>query len=161
MFPWNFFPFDQNMKSTFQNMKPDEIEKYIQDVMGKVFPSHILKMGNPQDWFKDYSPLENEAEPEHTVRLEASIFETHDYVYIRVPVKEKDWLRQMKIHYTPNQMTIEHIPAMEDKQVFIFPAAVKKKGGSAHYKEGILEVKIPKSVHMECSEIDVTDIVQE
>ena len=41
MFPWSIFPFNKDSKSMLQNMKPDEIDKYVQGIMGKMMPDNM------------------------------------------------------------------------------------------------------------------------
>lgn len=91
--------------------------------------------------------------------LSSSAFETHDYVYVRIPIKDEEWIKKLRLYHTTNQLIVEHIPQQEDKHTITLPAIVKKKGASANYKDGILEVKIPKNIDMQFSQIDVMEIL--
>jgi HSP20 family molecular chaperone IbpA len=158
MFPWNLFPFNKDMKDNLQKMKPEEINNYVQDIIGKVMPGNFRGMMNPQDVFNGFQP----ASPSSTASsgpLNSSAFETHDFVYVRIPIKDEEWIKFIQIYHTSNQLIVENIPQREDKHIITLPAIVKKKGSSANYKDGILEVKIPKNVDMQFSQIDVTEIM--
>jgi hypothetical protein len=158
MFPWNLFPFNKDMKENLQKMKPEEINNYVQDVIGKVMPGNFRGMMNPQDVFNGFQP----GAPSSTASsspLNSSAFETHDFVYVRIPIKDEEWIKLIRIYHTSNQLIVENIPQREDKHIITLPAIVKKKGSSANYKDGILEVKIPKNVDMQFSQIDVTEIM--
>jgi hypothetical protein len=155
MFPWNLLPFDQNTQKKFLEMKPDEIEKYVQNMMGKVFQPNMNGMLKPEEWIKD---MERNAKPlsDSANSIRADIFETHDFVYIRIPMKDEAWIRQMKLFYTSNQVIIEHIPEPSDKHTLILPATVKRKGAAASHKEGVLELRLSKISDLQYSEIDLS-----
>ncbi|MFJ7725702.1 Hsp20/alpha crystallin family protein [Neobacillus sp. NPDC097160] len=158
MFPWNLFPFNKDMKDTMQNMKPEEIDKYVQDIMGKIMPSNMRGMMNPQDMFGGFQSSVSKQQSETGI-LSSTAFETHDFVFVRIPIKNEEWIRQIRIYHTSNQLIVEHIPQQEDKHTITLPAIVKKKGATANFKDGMLEVKIPKNVDMQFSQIDVTEIM--
>lgn len=156
MFPWNLFPFNKDMKNMFQNLKPDEIDKYVQDIMDKMMPGGMRGMMNPQDLMSSFqSPLGQQ----HTTNpLNSSAFETHDFVFVRIPIKNEDWVKQVRIYHTSNQLIVEGIPEYDDQHKITLPAIVKKKGAVATYKDGVLEIRIPKNIDMQFSQVDVTEI---
>ncbi|MBU8878900.1 Hsp20/alpha crystallin family protein [Bacillus sp. FJAT-29790] len=156
MFPWNLFPVNKDTKKMMQQVKPEEIDKYVKNIMGQMIPQHMQGMMNPQEYMQGFG---NQASPDvQTSTLPSSVFETHDHVYVRVAIKKEEWLKEMKLYHTSNQMIIEHIPELNDKHTITLPALVRKKGTTANFKEGTLEIKIPKNVDMQFSEIDVTEI---
>ncbi|MDF2903391.1 MAG: component of the spore coat GerT [Bacillus sp. (in: firmicutes)] len=164
MFPWNLFPFNDNMKKMMDNVKPNEIEKYTKEIMSKMLPNYADGMMNPQELLRGIFPnttnptsTSNSPSSNQQSSLQTSIFETHEYIYVRITIKSEEWLREMKLYHTANLMIIEHIPHSEDKHTLTLPAIVKKKGATANYKDGTLEIKIPKSVDMQFCEIDVTE----
>lgn len=162
MFPWNLFPFNKDMKNMMKQMKPGEVDKYVQDIMNQMFPQGMQGMQGMTSP-KSFMPgFENEARPNSSSSanpLHSHVFETHYDVFIRIPIKHENWLKSMRIYHTSNQVIIEHIPESEDKHTIILPALVKKKGATAFYKDGMLEMKIPKNIDMQYSEIDVTEIL--
>jgi hypothetical protein len=156
MFPWNMFPFGKDMKGSFQGMKPQDIEKYVQETMSKVFNQGMNGAGFPDlstnsQTNQDSSPLKKDLHSAH-------IFETHDYVFAMIPIKDEDCLKILKVCHTSNQLIIENYPLEAERQVYTLPATVRKKGGAATYKDGLLEVKIPKNTDLQYSEIDVKEI---
>ncbi|MEH7124806.1 Hsp20/alpha crystallin family protein [Bacillus sp. JJ1532] len=160
MFPWNLFPFNKDMKNMMKQMKPDEIDKYVQNMMNQMFPQGMQGMMQPQSFMPGFQNDARQSPPSSSSSsLPSSVFETHDNVFVRIPIKNEQWLKDMRIYHTSNQMMIEHIPEFEDKSTIILPALVKKKGASAYFKDGMLEIKIPKNVDMQYSEIDVTEIL--
>ncbi|MDP4083589.1 MAG: Hsp20/alpha crystallin family protein [Bacillota bacterium] len=159
MFPWNLFPFNKDMKENLQKLKPDEIDKYVQGIMEKMMPGSMRGMMNPMDIMNTFqTPLNTQSQTTTTGILNSTAFETHDFVYIRIPIKNEDWLKKLKIYHTSNQLIVEHIPEYDDKHTITLPAIVKKKGSAANYKDGMLEVRIPKNVDMQYSQIDVSEI---
>lgn len=158
MFPWNIFPFNKDVKESLQKMKPGEIDKYVQDIIGKALPENMRGMMNPQEMFNAFQPSATQ-QPSATGSLNSSTFETHDYVFVRIPIKDVEWLKKLRLYHTSNQLILEHIPDDDDKHTITLPAIVKKKGAAANYKDGILEVRIPKNIDMQFSQIDVTEIM--
>ncbi|NRD80437.1 Hsp20/alpha crystallin family protein [Bacillus sp. BRMEA1] len=159
MFPWNLFPFNKDMKESLQKLKPEEIDKYVQDIISKVMPGNMQGMMNPQELFNGFSSRSTPQTSPSPDTLGASAYETHDYVFVRIPIKSEEWIKKLRLFHTSNQLIIEHVPQYEDKHTITLPAIVKKKGASANYKDGVLEVKIPKNVDMQFSQIDVMEIL--
>ncbi|MCA1039988.1 Hsp20/alpha crystallin family protein [Bacillus infantis] len=162
MFPWNLFPFNKDMKKTMQQLKPDEIDKYVQNMMGQLFPQSMQGMGGPQNMMQGFSPFQqgnSDPSPAGSSKLDASVYETHDYVFVRVGIKDESWLKQLKLYHTSNQIILEHIPEYDNKHTITLPALVKRKGSSASFKDSMLEVRIPKNIDMQFSEIEVTEIL--
>ncbi|MDR6122748.1 hypothetical protein QFZ87_002345 [Bacillus sp. SLBN-46] len=156
MFPWNIFPINKDMKDKMQKMKPEEIDNYVQDLLGKIMPSNMRGM-NPQDFFSGVQS--SVQQPAATGGLNSTAFETHDFVFVRIPIKHDEWIKNLRIYHTTNQLIVEHIPQHDDKHVITLPAIVRKKGATANYKDNMLEVKIPKNIDMQYSQIDVTEIL--
>ncbi|MBS4190876.1 Hsp20/alpha crystallin family protein [Bacillus sp. FJAT-49705] len=163
MFPWNLFPFHKDMKDMKNlkaQMKPEEVDKYVKDIMNQVFPQQMQKMQgmmNPQSFMPDFNNDTTETPKDSS--LSSSVFETHNHVFIRLAIKEDKWLKDMRIYHTSNQLIIENIPEKDDKHSIILPAIVKKKGATAYYKDGMLEIKIQKNIDMQYSQIDVSEIL--
>lgn len=157
MFPWNMFPFNKDMKNQLQKMKPEEINNYVQDLIGNIMPN-MSDMMKGQDLFKNFQPTDSIQRSTKSA-LNSSAFETHDYVFVRIPIRNEDWLQQLRLYHTSNQLIVEHIPETEDSNTITLPAIVKKKGAIANYKDGVLEIKIPKNIDMQYSQIDVTKIL--
>ena len=138
-------------------MKPEEINNYVQDVLGKLMPGNMKAGINPAEMFQGFQS--SVSPPISTSdRLQSTAFETHNYVYVRIPIKQEEWVKKLRIYHTSNQLIIEHIPHHEDKHTITLPAIVKKKGATATFKDGVLEVKIPKNIDLQYSQIDVTEI---
>ncbi|HAQ06974.1 MAG TPA: spore coat protein [Bacillus bacterium] len=155
MFPWNLSPFDPKIQKKFMEMKPDDIEKYVQQMMGSMLQPSMKGMLKPEEWLKGME--EETKNPSSSLNgFKADIFETHDFVFIRLPLKDENWLKQMKLFYTSNQVIIEHIPELSDKHTLSLPAAVKRKGAVASHKDDVLEIKLPKNQDVQYSEIDFT-----
>lgn len=159
MFPWNMLPFNQDTKKLLQQMKPDEIEKYVQDMLQKMFPSQLQNMMNPSNFMQQENrQSQQETTPlQPSTSIEASTFETHHYVFVRVPIKDENWLGKMRIYHSSNQIFIEHIPNDSDKHVITLPAIVRKKGSTTQVLDDILEIKLLKNTDFQFSEIEISD----
>jgi HSP20 family molecular chaperone IbpA len=157
MFPWNFSPLNKELRDRLQNMKPEEVENFISGIMGKVLPSHLggIKSNDLFTNFRNPGAEQTSAES----GLNIITFETHEAVFVRIPIPDEKWLTQLHIYHTANQLVIENIPNKVEKQTLPLPVLVKKKGATAKYKDGILEVKLVKSHNMQYSQIDVTGLL--
>lgn len=154
MFPWNFFPFNKDMKNKLQHMKPDEIDQFIKGIMGNVMSSQSGGTMNSQDTVNPNRP-----QPfQQANGLNSTAFETHDSVFVRIPLEDESLLRKIRIYHTANQLLLEDIPNQGNKHSIPLPAMVKKKGSSAKYKDGILEIKLIKSYEIQYSQIDVSEL---
>ncbi|MFS0637564.1 Hsp20/alpha crystallin family protein [Mesobacillus foraminis] len=154
MFPWNLH---EGIKKRVENMNPEEIDKYVQSMVAKMFPQNMEGVMNPQEWLKGIQGLQPDPGQAES-RLNASVFETHEFVFIRIPIKDDAWLKNMKILHTSNQAIIKNIPQSGEQHTIPLPAIVKKKGAIASHRDGILEIKLPRSFHTQISEINVPDI---
>ena len=156
MFPWKFFPFDENIKKMLNQIKPGEIDKYTQEMIGKMMPSNVKSTINQDDILKGAFSATNQ--PNSTKihpALQYSVFETHEHVFIRLKIENEEWLKKMKLYHTANLMIIEHIPHRKDKHTITLPAIVKKKGAKANFRDDTLEIRINKSGDMQYSEIEL------
>jgi HSP20 family molecular chaperone IbpA len=156
VFPWKNLPLNETMKEKLGNINPNNIDQFVQEMITNMFPKHMDSMLNPQEWLKGMQNHDH-SQPYFQNSLKASIFETHEHVYIRIPIQEDDWLKNMKVYHTSTEAIIENIPAHGDKHTLAFPAAVKKKGAAANHKDGILEIRIPRLTQYHISEIDVKE----
>lgn len=155
MFPWKFFPIDENIKKMMNQLKPGEIDKYTKEMIGKMMPTHLNSAMNQDDLLKGvFSGSNPNSSPTHPT-LQYSVFETHEHVFVRVNIQNEKWLKKMKLYHTSNLMIIEHIPNHKDKHTITLPAIVKKKGAKANYRDDTLEIRINKSEDMQYSEIEV------
>ncbi|RDI43173.1 Hsp20/alpha crystallin family protein [Falsibacillus pallidus] len=166
MFPWNMmFPFNKDMKNMMKEMKPNEVEGYVENIMSKIFPGQGQSMFNPGDMMKqmNMNPFlqPNGAGGSSTARsaneIHADVFETFEDVFVRIPVKDEGNISQLRVYHTTNQAIVENIPNPGERHVITLPALVRKKGSYAQYKDGILEIKIPKSIDMQFTEVDVSE----
>ncbi|MFJ7678300.1 Hsp20/alpha crystallin family protein [Peribacillus sp. NPDC097264] len=154
MFPWNsLFSFQKNsnQKDFLKNMQQSDVQTFIEKVFTQVIPENMQGMTNQAN-----NPFQKDNKPsEHP--LHSEVFETHSFVFIRIPIEDEAWLKQMKLKHTSNQSIVEGIPEASDRHVITLPALVKKKGAAAQYKDGTLEIRLPKSFNSQYSEIDVSE----
>lgn len=135
-------------------MKPDEIDQFIKGILGNVMPAQSGSTINSQDFVNQYRPQPSQ----QANSLNSTAFETHDSVFVRIPIKDESLLKDLRIYHTANQLMVENIPERDLKHTITLPAMVKKKGSTAKFKEGVLEIKLIKSYDIQYSQIDVTEI---
>ncbi len=107
MFPWNLFPFNKETQNKLQQMKPEDINQYVQNAMGqmsKMFHPSAQGDMNPQELFKSFQTAENETRSHSSEQKESSIqysvYETHDFVFVRIVIEQEEWLQQLKLYHT-------------------------------------------------------------
>lgn len=166
MFPWNFFPFDhKKMKDKMLQMNPEELNQWIQETMGnmhKMFQSSqqgsdmnsfdMMKMFRPDQGVNNSTPSQKDSAFHYTV------YETHHDIFVRITIKNEEWLKRVKLYHTAQHMIVQHIPEEGTKHKIPLPALAKRKGTTAQYKDQVLEVRIPKHEHTQYSEVDITEI---
>lgn len=161
MFPWNLlFPLQKNNhRDSFKKAVPNDIQSFINQLFSQVIPANMQQMMDQNQGATFQNTQENAHNPrKNNHPLHAEVFETHSEVYVRIPIRNPDLIKQLKIYHTSNQSIIEGIPAQEDKHIITLPAIVKKKGSSAKYKDETLEIKLMKNLDFQYSQIDVTEI---
>jgi HSP20 family molecular chaperone IbpA len=158
MFPWNFSPFNKKMNNQMGQLDPNQIERFVKEMMGQMMPAQMQGMMNSQDWMKTATNQQTDQDGSKSGEaLSYSVFDTHNHVYVRIKIKEESWLAQLKLYHTSNQFIVENIPNPQDKTTITLPAVVRKKGTTTCFKDNILEVKIPKNIDIQYSEIEVTE----
>jgi HSP20 family molecular chaperone IbpA len=158
MLPWNFFPFSKKMNNQMGQFDQNEIDKFVKQMMGQTMPAQMQEMMNNQDWMKSSQKQSSEQASSTTGEsLSYSVYDTHNHVFVRISIKEESWLKQLKLFHTSNQLMVEQIPNATDKHTITLPSIVRKKGTTTSYKDNILEVKIPKNIDMQYSEIEISE----
>jgi HSP20 family molecular chaperone IbpA len=167
MFPWNMFPFNKDSSNMMSQIKPQDIEKHVQTMLSQVMPDQWQGLFSQEGLMKNASSLfqqqpqpDQQTQDSRTVQpqtIETAVFETFDDIFVRVPLKEEAWAKQIRIFHTSNQAILENIPSQGERQVITLPCLVKKKGTTAQYRDGILEIKMPKNTDMQYTEVGVSE----
>ncbi|MFF2459446.1 Hsp20/alpha crystallin family protein [Peribacillus simplex] len=140
-----------------KNMQQSDVQSFIEKVFSQVIPDNMQGMMNQNDGSSQVNGG-SQVNARSELPLHAEVFETHLYVFVRIPIEDESWLKKMKLYHTSNQSIIEGVPEESDRHVITLPALVKKKGASAQYKESTLEIRLQKSFNTQYSEIDVSEI---
>jgi len=153
MFPWNtLFSSHKNQNNFLKNFQNNDVQSFIEKVFSEAMPENI------QETMKHGTPAKERSHQTENHPLKAKIFETHSFIYIRIPIEEDDWLKKMKILHTSNQSMIHGVPNEDDKHVIPLPALVRKKGTTVQYKDDVLEIRLLKQTDMHYSEIDISEL---
>lgn len=150
MFPWNNkMPFNEiNSPDSLKNMNPNEVEKYIQHVMKSVFGGDFSQTFPFQGDLNNYT--------NHTPKINKhEIFETSDFIYVKIPVEET-LLPLLKIQHTSSQLIIINYPAEGEQKTIMLPSPVKRKGTKAIYRGNMLEIRLIRNEDHHFSEIPIT-----
>lgn len=152
MFPWNKqFPFDQKAFTQHINkMNPKEVENYIQSVMKNVFGEDFT-----QSFPFQGELTQNEKRGNTAKKSSPEIFETNDFVYVKLPVS-KDDVGKIKIQHTNHQLIVHNYPNQSDQNKYLLPSPVKRKGAKARFIEGCLEIQFIRLHDHSISEVDIS-----
>lgn len=154
MFPWNQFPFNKEIKDKFEKLNQKEVNEYVQGMLGKVFPNDLNYSMNQQQ----ETETQNRQEPRKSQnQLTYRVIETHKYVFVRIEIQQREWLKKLKMYHTTNQLILEHIPKDGDQTLITLPTLVNKKGAKADFQDAILEIQLYKLIDRHLSEIHVDD----
>ena len=153
MFPWNtLFSGNKNQNNFLKNFQNNDVQSFIDQVFSEVMPEKAQETTMNQET----SNQKFQKSVQHP--LNAKVFETHSYIYIRIPIDDEDWLKQMKIFHTSNQSMIHGVPNDEDEHIISLPALVRKKGTTVQFKDHVLEIRLQKQVDIPYSEIDISEL---
>lgn len=152
MFPWNtLFTANKSQQKFLKNIQNNDVQSFIDKIFSEVIPEKVQDTMNQGSTHQERS--QKSSSP-----LNAQVFETHDYIFIRIPIEDENWLKKMKILHTSNQSMIHGIPNENDQHVISLPALVRKKGTSAQYKNKVLEIRLQKLTDIPYSEIDISEL---
>ncbi|KKI88661.1 hypothetical protein WQ54_29510 [Bacillus sp. SA1-12] len=149
MFPWNKqFPFDQTgFTQHFNKMNPKEVENYIQTVMKNVFGGDLSQQFPFQGEF-----LQKNKNERSLKQGTPEIFETNDYIYVKLPVSNEE-VGNLKLQHTRHQFFIQR---ESEETMHMLPAPVKRKGTKARYIDGFLEIQFIKLQDESISEVEIS-----
>lgn len=143
-----------------KQMNPQDMEKSVQGMISQFMPKQWQGMFDHNDMLSRASSIfpQNEQQPNEPTSSEfhANIFETFDDIFVRIPIQDEEVIQKVKIFHTSNQVMVENI-FEGNRKVITLPALVKKKGTTAQFKDGILEIKLSKSMDLQYTEIDVSE----
>ena len=152
MFPWNKqFPFDQKgFTQHINKMNPKEVENYIQTVMKNVFGGDFSQSFPFQG---EHSQNEMRGKPSEQPFPE--IFETNEYVYVKLPVLQEE-VGNITIQHTNTQLIVNNYPKQSEQNKYMLPSPVKRKGTKARYVEGYLEIQFLRLKEHSISNVDIS-----
>ncbi len=163
MFPWNFSPFGNDFKKMMEKMNPYQTEDFVKNMMEQYMPTfgkneqgNSTHQGNPFSQ-QGHAQEQQTKDNSESSSVEAKVFETFDHVYVRVMINDENWLKELRIFHTSNQVILENIPEEGERQIITLPCIVKKKGAVAQYKDHILELKIPNNIDYQFTEVDFSE----
>ncbi len=144
MFPWSMLSKNNQLNDWMKKINETGIEQNFEKIFSR-FSNDSLKM--------DVNSAESQPAP--TV---AEMFETNEFVFIKIPVPSKQMLEQLKISYGFNKLFIEGLPESNEKRTLLLPAVVRKKEAEVYFQDCLLEIKLPKHLDTHLVEIDLSGL---
>ncbi|MFD2214399.1 Hsp20/alpha crystallin family protein [Metabacillus endolithicus] len=163
MFPWNNnqFPFDQSgFMKHLNKMNPKDVESYIQNVMKNVFSGDFTQgfpfQGNMTGNETSGFPFQGDVSKSETqMKPQPEIFETNDFVYVKLPLSSKD-NKNLKLQHTNHQLILINYPKENEQSKYMLPSPVKRKGTRARFLDDYLEIQFIRLDESNISEIDIS-----
>jgi hypothetical protein len=132
----------------------NDIQKYVQDIVGKSISSAMKHQAIIEETEVEGPEKKQETET-GSYPLTASIFESHEHVYVRIAIQDEKNLSNLKIYHNTNQLMIEGLPGAVEKSVFTLPALVKMKDTVSEYQDHCLQIKMKKRLDPQMTEVAV------
>ena len=141
MFPWNWF--DHNLP-----LDEKALQKLLEQWTKQMWPYKMMdNYGNPDK--KDQRAKEKPS-------LHEEVFETHDYIFIRIPIRDPKAVKHIKVQFSHTKCTITGL--MDEVYEILLPKPVQKKGARAVYRDHILEIQLVRSFDWHLSEIAIDEL---
>ncbi|MBS4209882.1 Hsp20/alpha crystallin family protein [Bacillus sp. FJAT-50079] len=145
MFPWKSFPFNGDFTKISEQMGPKDVHSYVNELIEKFIPQNLERYTQPAD-----------KATEQNGQLQPTIFESLDDVYIKLSLSDNN-MTDIKISHTSNQVIVENILEAGKREYISLPCPVSKKGGSAKIEDGILQIKLPKNIDTQYTELTIKE----
>jgi HSP20 family molecular chaperone IbpA len=112
------------------------LEEYIKDLVANVVPDAMVGANKTM----------NMTQP--TSSLNFNVFETHTYVIARAKLSKGTDLGGIRILAGSNELLVKGLPEGDDK-VIALPGRVRPNESKAVYKNGVLEIRMPRDEEQE------------
>ncbi|MFK4997833.1 Hsp20/alpha crystallin family protein [Bacillus sp. N9] len=126
-------------------MDAKDVHSYVNELIEKFIPQNLDKYTKPSD-----------PASEQSGQLQATIFESLDDVYIKLALPNNN-IADIKISHTSNQVIIENVLEAGKREYISLPCPVRKKGGSAQMEDRILQIKLPKNMDTQYTELTIKE----
>ncbi|OCA87993.1 hypothetical protein A8F94_09195 [Bacillus sp. FJAT-27225] len=135
-----------------ENYLNNDIQKYVHDMIEKSMSTAMSQ----KSMIEEAVAQEPETKQESgSYPMTASIFESHEHVYVRLFIEDEKVLANLKIYHNTNQLMIEGLPGAVEKTVFTLPSLVKMKDTVSEYKDQYLQIKMKKRQDPQMTEVAV------
>ena len=143
------FPFlpKGHVKERMQHSEGNWIGEIVQDVLKRSFAgagtSSTSASGKAGKGREDEDGNGAAGRAERRLDLEHEVFETHNSVIVRVNIPVGTHIRNIRVHAGNGQLMLEKDPSRV-KQYIRLPAVVDPDEAKAAYKDGVLEIRLPR-----------------
>lgn len=150
MFPWNKssnMPF--HMNDMLKNMNPKDVEKYVNDVMTQVFGESLPTS------FPHHVSNSNDEKRKEKQQPNMDVFETNDFVYVRIPIDRKN-VKRLTVRHTHHTLEIVYDSEKVETKKIMLPSPVRRKGTKTFIRENELEIQLVKMNEIDYTEIEIS-----
>jgi len=148
MFPWNLFGSEKGDFDPFKYLNDTQFKQTLDQLTNPMFPE-FMKYALSED------TSNRKKKKEKKLSYNESVYETHEFIYIRIPINDPELIRNIKIYYTLNKCMIDGLEKQNSPYTIVLPSTVRKKGGSAIYRDSVLEIRLPKHPDWQFSELNI------
>ncbi|WLR43341.1 spore gernimation protein GerT [Bacillus carboniphilus] len=151
--PWDqFFPFEgkNNFTDMLNNMDPNDVENYVQQIMKKVFGENQFSDQFPFN-SGTFNPIVNNSQ---TRSSKIEIFNMKDHIYVKVPLNVER-ANHLKIQHSSYELILHNYPDEGETTTQILPSAVRRKGTKVSREENHIEIRFIKRDDIDYTEIEI------
>lgn len=126
MWPWGFFGSNKTNFDPFQYLSEGEFQQMLDQWMKQAFPDFIQSMMNDGTTFH-HKNTDEENENRETSTVKETLFETHDDIFIRIPIQDEKQIDRLKIYYSLNKCVIDGLNEDSSPHTIILLQLSRKK----------------------------------
>ncbi|MFQ3545971.1 Hsp20/alpha crystallin family protein [Halobacillus rhizosphaerae] len=144
----SLFPFGEDVDKWMKASQSNDIHKFVNGVLSNSMPKGLAQMPG----FSNMGFSNMGAEQ---AKLNETVFDSHDHVYVKIPIHDPSSLDSLKIYHKSYQLIIEGVPYKGDLHTITLPSLVRKKGTVARYRDNELQIRLPKKIDTQYSEVNI------
>lgn len=116
-------------RSSVQSGQPHSLQNFLLGILINTVSQAYTRQNTP------LRPVEDKNRQE--------VFETHEYVFVRVPIPKKVDKSRISIYVGTSRVTLRWTPGGTD-HIYHLPVDVLTKDSEASVKDNVIEIKMPK-----------------
>jgi HSP20 family molecular chaperone IbpA len=165
-----FKPFEFNWNDVVNRVTKHQdfswLDKFVEGTISKALPNHQfpfnMAKGGLKSLDKYMDQIFSQAMPNANGQplfnsgqdsVKSEVFETHHWMFVRIKVPNRAIASKLRISLGVNQVRVSGLT--KEIETIGLPATARLEGARAIYKDGILEIRIPKDLNEQFHEVNI------